>query len=243
MYTRNSPQNQGIPAMRQIAVIGLGKFGSAVALELMEQGAQVIAVDRDERRVEALKDAVTYAVTLDATDEEALRSVSVNDVDAAVVCVGVNVEANLLTTLLLKQIGVDRIWARAINPLQQTILQALDVDSVINLEDEMGRVVARSLVTENVIRHVHLSEGYSVVEMNVPPSFVGKTLRQSRIRDKHQLNVVAIKHQRQKPTDEGEEAAETYTENVPSPDGELAENDVLVVVGKDSDIAAFSKRD
>jgi len=228
--------------MRQIAVIGLGRFGSNLATELVEQGAQVIAVDRTRGRVEEIKEAVTYAVTLNATDEKALRSAAIHEVDAAVVCIGVDIEANLLTTLLLKKIGVKRIWARAISPLQQEILKALQVDSIINIEQEMGQLVARSLVIENVVKHIHLSPGYSVAEIKVPAALVGKTLRQTNLRKDFNLNVVAIKKKRPQITRVGERTFEEYTENVPSPDSEFEEDDILVLVGHDKDIARLSNQ-
>ncbi|HMA64795.1 MAG TPA: NAD-binding protein, partial [Chitinispirillaceae bacterium] len=97
--------------MRSIAVIGLGNFGSTVARELTERGARVIAIDENRERVEAIKESVAYAVTLNSTDKAALESVAIRDVDVAVVCIGEDVEANLLTTLLLKKLGVKKIWA------------------------------------------------------------------------------------------------------------------------------------
>jgi trk system potassium uptake protein TrkA len=227
--------------MRQIAVIGLGNFGRNVALELVEQGAQVMAIDRDKERVEGIKDSVTYAVTLNATDENALISATIHNVDVAVVCIGVDIEANLLTTLLLKKIGVKKIWARAISPLQLEILKALQVDSIINLEQEMGRLVARSLMIENVVKHIHLSPGYSVAEIRTPAAVVGKTLRDTKLRRQYNINVVAVRKKQPKVTDEGERTFDEYTENVPSPDEPFAEDDVLVIVGNDKDIAAFSE--
>ena len=227
--------------MKQIAIIGLGRFGHAVAQELMAQGAEVIAVDKDPQRVEAIKDIVTYAVALEAGDEAALRSVSVHEVDAAVVCIGENVEANLLITVLLKRMGVRRVWARAISPLQQEILKALDVDSVINLEQDMGRMVARSLVLENVVKNFYLSPGFSVTEIMVPEGLVGKTLRQTGLRKEFNLNVVGIKRKVPRITEDGERTFEEVTENVPSPDARLEEEEILILVGQDSDIAKFSK--
>ncbi|MCF7855754.1 MAG: TrkA family potassium uptake protein [Candidatus Pacebacteria bacterium] len=228
--------------MRQIAVVGLGRFGRAVALELVDEGAQVIGVDRNKDIIDEVKDSVTHAVALNATDEQALRALSLQDVDAAVVCIGVDVEANLLTTILLKKIGVKRIWARAINTLQQEILKALEVDSIINLEQEMGRLVARGLVIENVVRHIHLSPGYSVAEIKTPGDLVGQTLRDAKVRESYRVNVVAIKRKKPQITREGERTFEEYTENVPSPDTELEEDDVLVIVGNDRDIAQFSSQ-
>jgi len=227
--------------MKQIAVIGLGNFGSNVARELIEQGAQVIAIDSSKERVDALKDIVTYAVALNSTDEDALRACAIHQVDAAVVCIGDDIEGNLLTTILLKRMGIKNIWSRAISPLQQEILKALEVASVINLEQEMGRMVARSLIIENVVKHVHLSAGYSVAEVKVPASLVGKTLRKAKLRTDFSLNVVAVKHYLPQITREGERTFEEHTENVPSPDREFEESDVLVIVGADRDIAAFSK--
>jgi trk system potassium uptake protein len=226
--------------MRQIAVIGLGNFGSTVAVELVEEGAQVIAIDRTRERVEALKDRVTYAVCLNATDENALKSVGIPEVDIAIVCIGVDIEANLLITLLLKRLGVKRVWARAISPLQQEILKALQVDSIINLEEEMGRLVARSLVIENVVKHIHLSPGYSVAEIRVPAPLAGKTLRETNARKRFNINIVAIKKRHPQIGDDGRRTFQEFTENVPSPDAELGEDDVLVVVGGDRDIAKFS---
>jgi trk system potassium uptake protein TrkA len=184
---------------------------------------------------------VTYAAILDSTDKNALRSVAIHEMDVAVVCIGVDIEANLLTTLLLKKLGVPKIWSRAISPLQQEILKAIEVDSIINLEKEMGALVARSLVIENVVRHIHLSPGYSVAEIRVPPSMVGKTLRETKPRSEFSVNVVAIRKKVPQVTESGERTFEEYTENVPSPEAEMKEDDVLVIVGNDRDIARFSK--
>ncbi len=227
--------------MKQFAVIGLGNFGYALAQELMEKGAQVIAVDRDPQRIEAIKDIVTYAVTLEAGDESALKAASIHEVDVAIVCIGDKIEANLLITVLLKRIGVRKIWARAISPLQQEILKALEVDSIINIEQDMGRTVAQSLVMDNVVKHVPLSDGYSVAEIKVPKEMVGKTLRQSGLRKDHNLNVVGIKKKVPQITDDGERTFEEKTENVPSPDRKLEAEDVLILVGKDTDIEKFGK--
>lgn len=227
--------------MRQFAVIGLGSFGYTLALELMEQGAEVIAVDRDADRVEAIKESVTYAVTLEAGDEAALKSVSIHEVDAAIVCIGDNIEANLLVTVLLKRIGVRKVLARAISPLQQEILKAIEVDSVLNLEHDMGRMVARSLLGGNVAKHVSLSPGYSLAEIKTPDALVGKTLRQSGLRKDFNLNVVGIKRKVPQITQDGARTFEETTENVPSPDAGLEEEDVLIVIGKDADIAKLAK--
>lgn len=227
--------------MRSIAVIGLGNFGSTVARELTERGAQVIAIDENKERVEAIKDSVAYAVTLNATDRAALESIAIRDVDVAVVCVGQDVEANLLTTLLLKKIGVKKIWARAINPLQQEILKTLEVDEIINLEEQMGKAISRSLASVNVSKHVPLAKGQSVAEVQVPESFVGKTLRQINARQEYKINVVAIKIQKPAINDLGERGFEDDVNAVPPIDEKLPEGCILIVAGEDRNIEKFAK--
>jgi len=227
--------------MRQIAVIGLGKFGSTVARELAQQGIEVIALDEQKQHIEDIKEFVTYAAALNGTDEAALRALNIQDVDVAVVCVGEDVEANLLITLLLKKIGVKKIWSRAISPLQQEILKALEVDSIINLEEEMGRLVARNLTTDNVTRHIRLSPGISVAEVRVPEKFIGQTLRAIDTRKAFGLNVVAVRKRIPDITELGERTFKESIEHVPAPDAELEETDILILVGPDANIEEFSK--
>jgi trk system potassium uptake protein TrkA len=221
--------------MRQVLVIGLGKFGSTVAHELTERGAQVIVVDKDKERVEDVKESVSYAVALDATDEKALRSIGIENVDVAVVCIG-GVEASLLASLLLRKIGIQKIWARAVSPLQAEILRTLEVDHVINLEEEMGRIVARSLVTPNIIRRVSITSLHSLAEIQTPKSFVGKTVGQIEARKEYGVNIVAIRKKVPQITDHGERTFEDVIEDISSPDRILEEKDILMVVGRDQNI-------
>ena len=228
--------------MRQIAVIGLGNFGSTVAKELTEKGAQVIAIDKNKDRVEDLKDSVAYAVTLDTIDKDALKSVGIEDVDVAVVCIGEDIEANLLSTLLLKKMGVRKIWARAISPLQREILKALEVDEIIGLEEEMGRIVATSLVSASITKHIPLSRGHCIAEIKVPAVFIGKTIREINPREDFNINIVAIKKKVPKINEQGERTFEDYIEDVPSPNRPLDPGDVLLVVGTNENIKKFAER-
>ncbi|MFH1457557.1 MAG: TrkA family potassium uptake protein [Candidatus Omnitrophota bacterium] len=228
--------------MRQIAVIGLGKFGDSVARELTEKGARVIAIDKNKERVEDLKDLVAYAAALDTVDKDALKSVGIQDIDIAVVCIGDDIEANLLTTLLLKKLGVRKIWSRAISPLQQEILKALEVDEIINLEEEMGKIVARSLVSTSITKHIPLSSGHSIAEIKIPHSFIGKSIREINPREKFNINIVAIKKKIPQINELGERTFGELIEDVPSPNEPLEEEDILLVVGTDENIRKFSER-
>jgi trk system potassium uptake protein TrkA len=228
--------------MRYVAVIGLGNFGSTVARELTEKGAKVIAIDKDRERVEAIKESVSYAAALDSINQAALQSVGIQDVDVAIVCIGDDIEANLLSTLLLKKIGVKRIWARAISPLQQEILRSLDVDEIVSLEEEMGRIVARSLVSPNVRKYIALSRDHGIVELAAPPDFVGKTILEINPREKYHINIAAIRRRTPLIDDRGERTFKETFEVAPAPDKPLEEGDVLLLVGSDADIRKFSER-
>jgi len=228
--------------MRQIAVIGLGNFGNTVARSLIQRGAQVTAIDKRKDRVEAIKESVSYAVSLDSTSKEALKSISIQDFDIAVVCIGEEIEANLLTSLLLKKMGVRRVWARAISPLQKEILKALEVQEIINLEEEMGEIVARSLVSTSISKHIPLAPGHSIAETAIPKEFVGKTIRQINPRERFNINIVAIKNKKPQINDLGERIFEETIESVPAPDKPLAEDDVLLIVGADEAIKKFTEK-
>lgn len=227
--------------MRQIAIIGLGKFGSTVAKELTDRGAQVIAVDESKERVESIKEQVTYAVAANATDEAALRAIGIQNVDLAVVAVGEDVEANLLATILLKKLGVKKIWARAISPLQQEILRSMEVDNIVNLEEEMGAIVANSLISPNISKTIPLSIDHTIVEIKVPAKFVGRTLREIKLRDSFRLNLIAVKKRRPAVNDLGERVFDEEIVHVPSPSAPLEEEDILLIVGTNADVQAFSK--
>ena len=225
--------------MRHIAVLGLGKYGYTVAKELTDRGAQVTAIDEDKERVDQIKDSVAYAVVLNSTDEGALKSVGIQDVDIAIVCIGEDVEANLLTTLLLKKLGVKKVWARAINPLQEEMLKLLDIDSIINLEEEMGRISARSLVSSNVLKHIPLVAGHSISEIKIPKLFIGKSIREIDPRNKYKINVVALKKMIPEIDDMGNRVFKELIDDVPKPDERLAEGDILLIVGSDNNIDKF----
>lgn len=228
--------------MRNIAVIGLGGFGSSLARELTEKGVEVLAIDRDHDPVDAIKDSVTHAATLNSTDEDALRAVGIQNVDVAVVCIGEDIEANLLTTILLKKMGVHRIWTRALTPLQQEIIKMLEVDNIINLEEEMGSIVATSLASTSITRHIPLAKGHSIIELQVPAEFVGKTLRSLDPRNKYSINIVAIKKMIPGINDQGERIVEESIEDVPKPDDILEETDRILLVGSDKNVERFANR-
>lgn len=219
-------------ARRQFAVIGLGRFGSAMATTLSELGQDVVGVDGDAEKVRQLADTVTQAVELDATDERALRSVGIQDVDVAVVSIGENIESSLLVVMQLRELGVKTIVAKAVTSLHGRILEKLGVSRVIFPEREMATRIAHGLVMPNVIDYIELSRDFSIVEVPAPAIFIGRTLKQLELRPKYGLTLIAIKR---RPTG----GAKEVTNISPAADETIQAGDVLSLLGSNERLATL----
>ena len=183
-----SPQNE-----RQFAVVGLGRFGRNIAKSLHEMGYDVLAIDKDMEKVQDCSHEVTHVVQADTTDEEALRSLGILNFDVVIVAIGDDTEANIMTTLQLKEIGVPYIVAIAKSPLQIKVLEKIGANRIVAPERDMARRVAYNLASTNIMDYIELSPKFSIVEIAVPKAIRNKTLSESNIRAKYGLNVVAIK--------------------------------------------------
>ena len=214
-------------------VIGLGRFGSAIATTLAELGHDVIGVDSNEDHVRQMADAIAQAVQLDATDARALRAAGIADVNVAVVSIGENIESSLLAVMLLHELGVRTVVAKAVTPLHGRILERLGVSRVIFPERDMAIRLAHSLVMPNVLDYVELSRDFSFVELPAPPAFLGQTLRQLELRPKYGLTLIAIKRR----AADGNET----TNVAPSAEEVLHKDDVLVLLGSNAKLADFGK--
>lgn len=222
--------------MRKFAVVGLGAFGESLAKSLTEKGAEVIAIDRNMERVEAIQDYVSVAVQLDSTDENALLAQGVNDVDVAVVCIGEDFESNLLTSVLLKQIGVKTVITRATNAIEEKILRAVGIERVVNPEQEVGERLAYSLMHPALKEILYLAGNINVAELEAPKAFVGKSLKDLSLRAKYGLNLIIIKSTDQSAGDkEPKEKA-----IIPAADTVIHEGDILVVVGTKENISKIA---
>ncbi len=223
--------------MRQIAIFGLGSFGQALAKALASEGVEVIAVDRDKDKVEDIKDYVTVAAACDSTDEKTLKNLGIENVDLGCVAIGEDVEAGLLTTILLKRLGVPTIFSRAVTPMQKEILKAIGVARIIEIEEEMGSEIANTIIAPKILKRVTLGENHSIVEIKVPAKFVGKRISELELRKKNKINIVAIK--RNVPdidkTNGGRKVKEEIN-TVPDPETIFDEDDIIIVAGKNSDI-------
>lgn len=221
-------------ARKQFGVIGLGRFGAATATTLAELGHDVIGIDSDEQRVHALSDVVSHALQLDATDERALRAAGIQDVDVAVVSIGENIESSLLVVMLLRELGIRTIVAKAVAPLHGRILEKLEVSRVIFPEREMAIRLAHSLAMPNALDYIELSRDFSIVELPAPAAFVGRTLRELELRPKFGLTLVAIKRK-------ADGSEEVMTNIAPSADERIRSGDVLAVLGNNTSLSQLDR--
>jgi trk system potassium uptake protein TrkA len=228
--------------MQKFAVIGLGRFGSQLAISLAERNVEVIAIDKDMQAVEQVKDIVTYAVRLDSVDKEALLAQGIGEVDTAIVAIGDNFEANVLTAALLKNIGVKTVIARAASEIQKQILELIGVDRVVFPEAESGIRLAQNLTSRAIWDYVPLSGDRVIAELRAPRRFWNKTIRESEIRRKYGINIIAIKKRTPKLSATGGPTVieESIIES-PEADHIIEENDILIVVGSNDDIENASK--
>ena len=214
-------QHQG-----EIVVIGLGRFGSAMASTLIDMGHEVLGLDADPERVQQHADLLTHVAQADTTNERTLRQLGVGDAVTAVVAIGADVEASVLTTGALVDIGVPNIWAKALTEPHGRILQRVGAHHVVFPEAEMGSRVAR-LVTGALIEYFALDEDFVLVEMKVPTNIAGMHLGDTRLRADYKVTVVCIKPEGQ---------SFTYAESATM----LGEHDLIVVAGHRGDIERFA---
>ncbi len=179
--------------MKQFAVIGLGRFGASLATTLANMGYDVLAIDNDEDKVEQIMDKVTHAVQTDALDEESLSALGVRNFDVVVVAIGQDMQASILATVMLKELGVPNVVAKARTELHGRVLARVGADKVVFPERDMGVRVARSLVSKSILDQIDLSPDFSIVELVAAPQFVGRTLAETAMRGKYGANVLAIR--------------------------------------------------
>jgi len=223
--------------MKRFMVIGLGRFGRRLAQALTEGGHEVIAIDKREELVEHVRDEVALAVCLDATDPEALKAQGAGDLDAATVCIGEDFESNALATATLKSLGVRLVISRASTEIQRRILTAIGADQVVLPEEEVADRIAAHLANPNVLEHLELAEGHSLIQIRAPGEWLGRTLGEIDLRRKYEVNLVAVKRSIVSRTPDGGESVEQQVVDLPLAHTVIREGDVLVLVGSTESLA------
>ena len=214
--------------MKSYVVIGLGRFGMTLARQLCALGGQVLAIDVHSDLVQQVANDVTHAVVGDAQDKEVLRALGVRDFDCAIIAIGGNLAASVLTTMNLKELEVPYIICKAHDETHRRVLEKLGVDRVIIPEQENAQRLARSLNSHNVLDYIELSEEYGILEVPTPKAWVGKTLKELNVRAKLGVNIIAV------------ESGKT-TNVSPSADYRIQAGDVLVVLGENYALEAVQK--
>ena len=204
-------------------VIGLGKFGTAVARRLFELGNEVLAIDDSAEKVQHIEHNVTYAVVADARDENALRSLGVKNYDCAIVAIGTDLAASVITTLNLKGLGVPHVICKATDDTQKQALEKIGADRVLIPEREIGIKLAQTISSSSILDFIELSNEYGIAELPTPAAWVGKTLRALNVRAKYGLNIIALK-------------SGGKVDVSPAADVELQADAVLVVVGSNEQL-------
>ena len=212
--------------MKTYVVIGLGRFGTAVATELCRLGHEVLAIDGSEDRIQNIADQVTHAVAGDARDPAVLRALGVRNYDCAIVAAADDVGSSALVTMNLKEMGVQKVICKAQSMVHWKVLEKIGADMVVFPEYEMGMKLAQNLSSSNILNFIELSEDYGIVELAAPKSWQGHSIRDLNVRAKYKVNIIAIRRN-------GEDADLQLT---PVADYVIAPGDVVVTLGRYEDI-------
>jgi trk system potassium uptake protein TrkA len=218
----------------KFAVIGLGQFGFQLAVELADQGHEVIAVDKVERTIDSIRDRVGHAVIADATERKSLEQLSLHDLDGVCVTIGEDLAVSLEITGLLQEMGLTHLYCRVISPQHERLLRLMKVENLIQAESLAARQLAKRMGIRGATRHFDLSEEHAIVELKTPERLIGKKLSEVDLRGKYGINLITVK----KAADD--ETAKVM--GVPRPDWVFETGDELVVFGKESSIKAFPQR-
>jgi trk system potassium uptake protein TrkA len=215
----------------KFAVIGLGSFGLNVAKTLYEKNNEVLAIDIDKERVEAVKSFVSHAVCMDSADKENLEALGVRDMDVVIVSLGPEMEASILTVLYLHELEVKRIIAKALSEDHAKILEAVGATEVIYPEKDMAIRTALRLSNPNILEYLPLISGFSIQELAPPEKFIGKSLRELDLRNKYGIQVIAIK-----------ELIPDKITFIPSADFVIKDSDILIILGEEKQLARLNSQ-
>ena len=222
----------------KFAVIGVGKYGSNIARRLAEKGAQVFAFDNNEEKIENIKDDVAFAVTLNSTDFKVMSSQKFEEMDAAVVAIGENFEATILTAVHLMDLGVKRIIARANGADQRLILEKIGIKEILTPEDEVAFVIREKLINPSILSFLQLSEEYEIAEIKPPKGTLNRTIQDIDFRNKYQLTLVTMRREYDIKK-KGQYEVEQHVIGVPKGDTVIESRDTLVVFGTAKHVQRF----
>ncbi|MBR3205572.1 MAG: TrkA family potassium uptake protein, partial [Bacillus sp. (in: Bacteria)] len=215
---------------KEYAVIGLGRFGGSICKALSEEGLEVMAMDMNEDRVNEYAKIASHAVIGDSTDESVLKNLGIRNFDHVIVAIGENIQASILTTIMVKELGVKMVTVKAQNDYHEKVLNKIGADRIVHPERDMGRRIAHKIISNNVLDYLELSDEYSLIEIVANSRLAGHSLLDLDIRARYGINIVAIKR--------GKEVIVS-----PLADEMIQKEDILIVIGAVADIGRFEKRE
>jgi len=213
---------------KQFGVIGLGRFGTSVAITLENLGNSVLAIDRDSEKIDAIKDFVTAAKQVNAIDAAALREAGVANCDAVVIAIGEDIESSVLATLVVKELGIQRVIVKAKTDLHGKVIEKLGVERVIYPERDMGARLANQLVSSDVLEFIELSPEYSLEEVKACEDMIGKSIKEIKLREKYNIVIIALRRK-------------NNVSVLPHADEKISAGDILILIGATKDIKSFGK--
>jgi trk system potassium uptake protein TrkA len=216
---------------KQYAVIGLGTFGYNVAVELEKKGIQVLAIDDDADIVNKISPFVTQALIADATDEKAMEDAGVADCDSVIISIGESIETSILSTLIVKDLGVKNIVVKSASSWHSKVAAKIGADTIVYPELEMAKKLVDNIVSPNILEQIELSKEYNLIEIVAPKEIWGKTIKSSGFRNNYGVNIIAMRKQVLFINDDGQSDMKEEINMVPGPEDEINQNDILVVLG------------
>jgi trk system potassium uptake protein len=208
------------------AVIGCGQFGGSVVEELARQGADVIAIDRNEDVIKKYVNIATHTIVLDSTDEESLRSIGIRNVDHVIIGIGQDIQGSILTALLLKEIGVNKVTVKVVNDYHKKVILKIGVDNVIQPEKDTGKRLAHQMLSDRILDYIVLADNYSIIEILAVGPVIDHTLIELNIPTRFRINITAIKRQN--------------SIIVPQANTSIITGDRLLVIGENKDLTEFN---
>ena len=219
----------------KFAIIGLGQFGMAIAKTLSKKGAEVIAIDKDINKIEQIKEFVSYAVSIDATDKQALVNQNIEEMDAVIVAIGEDFKSMILCVNILTELSIKRIIGRVLGENERLILKKLGIKEILSPEDEIGKSITNSLLNPNIVFSLELPDNFLIAEIKCPKKLDGEKLGEIKLREDFGLNLITIL--RGRINDENEIMHNIY--GIPNAETIIDENDILVLFGSSKDIKKF----
>lgn len=217
--------------MARYAVIGLGRFGMTVANVLAEYGMEVMAIDISQDLIDDVSAKVSSAYCMDSTDEHALRTLNLNEMDAVIIGIGSHIQECILTAAILKKIGVSVIYAKVDSSLHGRIMELIGVQHILLPEEIVGNQLAKQLISTNILEYINLSSGHTMIELIAPADFIGKSLQELALPLKRGINVIAIKYNYLSVTEDGKNVVENRLNDMPGANDIINEGDVLILLG------------